>query len=77
MKKYPYTDSTELIMYEPKKKKEHKWKKYMPCVMSAVLASTITLGAAGVGGYYYLKPIKDMRALMYQRQKHHREQAVR
>ena len=59
MKKYPYTDSTQLIMYEPKKKKEHKWKKYMPCVMSAVLARTITLGAAGVGGYYYLKPIKD------------------
>lgn len=59
MKKYPYTDSTELIMYEPKKKKERKWKKYMPCIMSAVLASTITAGAAGIGGYYYLKPIKE------------------
>ncbi len=59
MKKYPYTDSTDLIMYEPKKKKEHKWKKFMPCIMSAVLASVITAGAAGIGGYYYLKPIKD------------------
>ena len=59
MKKYPYTDSTEIIKYEPKIKKEHKLKKYVPCILSAVLASVITAGAVGVGGYYYLKPIKD------------------
>ena len=58
MKKYPYTDSTEIIKYEPKEKKKNRFKKFIPCIMSAVLASVITAGAVGVGGYYYLKPIK-------------------
>ena len=57
MKKYPYTDSTEIIMYEPKKKKHRNFKKFVPCILSAVLASVITAGAVGVGGYYYLKPL--------------------
>lgn len=56
MKKYPYTDSTELIIYEPKIRKKRKRGVFIPCLMSAVLASVITAGTVGVGGYYYLKP---------------------
>lgn len=56
MKKYPYTDSTELIMYEPKVKKKKNKGIFLPCLLSAVLASVITAGAVGLGGYYYFKP---------------------
>ncbi len=58
MKQYPYTETTEIIMYKPKRKFKFNAKKYMPCVLSAFLASVITAGAVGVGGYYYMKPIK-------------------
>ena len=50
MKKYPYTDSTELGRYEPKPKKK-KGKTFVPCLISAFLASAITAGAMGVGGF--------------------------
>lgn len=59
MKKYPYTDSTDLIKYEPKIKKRRKLKAFLPCIMSAVLASVITAGAMGLGGYFYLKPLTE------------------
>ncbi len=55
MKKYPYTDSTEIIKYVPKVKKESKLKKIAPCLLSAVLASIISASAVGVGGYMWLK----------------------
>ena len=55
MKKYPYTDSTDIIMYEPKIKKTSRLKAFIPCILSAVLASTITAGAC-IGGFMYLKP---------------------
>ena len=55
MKKYPYTDSTELICYEPKIKKKRNFSAFVPCIISAVLASTITAGAC-IGGFLYLKP---------------------
>lgn len=42
-------------MYEPKIKKRRNFKKYVPCILSAVLASVITAGAVGVGGYCYLQ----------------------
>lgn len=54
MKKYPYTDSTELIIYVPKRKKPSRLKPFIPCIVSAVLASVITAGAVGIGGYAYL-----------------------
>ncbi len=54
MRKYPYTDSTELIKYEPKIKKPSRLKAFIPCIVSAVLASVITAGAVGIGGYAYL-----------------------
>lgn len=64
MKKYPYTDSTELIEYKPKVKK-HRFRKIAPYLFSAVLASAITAGAVGVGGYYYLKPIIKTQQVAY------------
>lgn len=54
MRKYPYTDSTEMIKYEPKIKKPSRLKPFIPCIVSAVLASVITAGAVGIGGYAYL-----------------------
>lgn len=64
MKKYPYTDSTELIEYRPKVKK-HRFRKIAPYLLSAFLASAVTAGAVGVGGYYYLKPIIKTQQVSY------------
>lgn len=53
MKKYPYTDSTDIIIYEEKKKKIKKSKIWPACIASALTASLLT-GAvcmAGVSGY--------------------------
>lgn len=54
MRKYPYTDSTDMIIYEEKVKKPSRLKPLIPCIISAVLSSVITLGAVGMGGYAYL-----------------------
>lgn len=59
MRRYPYTDSTEIIKYEPKLKKERNFKKFAPCLMSALLASVMTAGAFCAGGYFYLKPVSE------------------
>ncbi|HAL63672.1 MAG TPA: hypothetical protein DCO93_04415 [Clostridiales bacterium] len=64
MRKYPYTDSTELIEYRPKVKK-HRFRKIAPYLLSAFLASAVTAGAVGVGGYYYLKPIIKTQQVSY------------
>ena len=64
MKKYPYSDSTELIEYRPKVKK-HRFRKIAPYLLSAFLASAITAGAVSVGGYYYLKPIIKTQQVSY------------
>ncbi len=58
MKKFPYTDSTEMIIYEPKTKKKHN-PNFLPCLVSAFLASAITLGAVGMGGYFSNTPRGD------------------
>lgn len=55
MRKFPYTDSTELIIYEPKVKKKRNFN-FLPCIISAFLASAITLGAVGLGGHFYKLP---------------------
>ena len=64
MKKYPYEESTELIEYKPKVKR-HIFRKLAPYILTAFLASIITAGAAGVGGYYYLKPIIKTQSASY------------
>jgi serine protease Do len=64
MRRYPYTDSTELIEYIPKVKK-HRFKKLAPYLLCAFLASAITAGAVGAGGYYYIKPLIKTQQVAY------------
>jgi len=51
MRKYPYTDSTELIIYEDRRKKEKKPKIWVACLSSALVASIFTGGLVGSGMY--------------------------
>lgn len=51
--KYPHTDSTAIIMYEPKQKKPKKPKIWTACICSALAASIISSAAVG-GGVYYI-----------------------
>ena len=53
MKKYPYTDSTDIIIYEAKKKKNKRSKTWLACLSSAVAASLLTgtIFAVGLSPY--------------------------
>ena len=51
MKKYPYTDSTDMVLYERKVKKPKKQKIWLACLSSAVAASIFTAGILGAGYY--------------------------
>ena len=62
MKKYPYTNSTELIEYRPRIKKR-RFRLFLPCLLSAFLASAITAGALFGGYQYYIKPSYGEKAL--------------
>ncbi len=42
MKKYPYTESTDLIVYEEKRKKRKRKGVFFPCLISALVASILT-----------------------------------
>ncbi len=53
IKKYPYTQSTDMIIYEPKVKHKRKSKIWLACLSSALCASIITAGAFGTGLYVY------------------------
>lgn len=53
MKQYPYTNSTDMILYEPKVKKKRKPKLWLACLSSALSASIITAGVVGTGFYFY------------------------
>ncbi|MBR4172796.1 MAG: trypsin-like peptidase domain-containing protein [Clostridia bacterium] len=64
MKKYPYEESTELIEYKPKVKR-NIFRKLAPYLLTAFLASAITAGAVGAGGYFYLKPIMKSQSVSY------------
>lgn len=56
MKKYPYTESTDIIVYEAKpKKRRRKAGPWTACLCSALIASVLTAGAVGSGAYYYIK----------------------
>lgn len=49
MKKYPYTDSTDMILYERKVKKPRKQRVWLSCLSSAVVASIFTACIFGAG----------------------------
>ena len=57
MKKYPYTESTDLIIYDQKPKKEKKQKVWLTAVCSALAASIFTAGVFGTGMYFLCKRI--------------------
>ena len=52
--KFKPTDSTALIMYEPKQKKPKKTKVWLFCLITALISSSISSLAVGGGVYYYL-----------------------
>ena len=54
MKKYPYTESTDLIVYNQKPKKEKKPKVWLTAVCSALAASVFTAGIFSAGMYLTL-----------------------
>lgn len=58
MKKYPYTETTDLVLYEAKPKKHKKHRVWVPCLCSALAASVLTAGACGVGIQSYVKPLE-------------------
>ena len=59
MKKYPYTDSTDIIIYEAKNKRAKKPKIWLACLSSAVAASLFTGMVFTVGFSRYLKPMSS------------------
>lgn len=59
MKKYPYTETTDLVIYETKPKKHKKRRIWVPCLCSALAASVLTVGACGVGFKNYVQPLEN------------------
>jgi serine protease Do len=51
MKKYPYTESTDLIIYDKKPKKEKKSKTWLAVISSALAASVFTAAIFSTGMY--------------------------
>ncbi|MBP3359434.1 MAG: trypsin-like peptidase domain-containing protein [Clostridia bacterium] len=51
MKKYPYTESTDMVLYECKEKKHKRPKIWLACLSSALVASIFTGGLVGSGMY--------------------------
>ena len=52
MKKYPYTESTDLIVCEQPKAKEKKSRPWLVALSSALAASVLTAGIFGTGMYF-------------------------
>lgn len=63
MRRYTYTDSTEIITYTPKLKRKRKPGAFFYCLLSAVLASAITAGGMGIGMYYLLPEKAEVSAV--------------
>lgn len=62
MKKYPYTESTDLIIYDKKPKKEKKQRVWLAAICSALTASIFTAGVFGVGMHYMQKNMNTPQA---------------
>lgn len=58
MKKYPYTESTDMIIYNTPKKKAKKPRVWLTALTSAVAASLFTAAICGAGFYYTVKTNK-------------------
>ncbi len=55
MKHYPHTESTDMIIYSQKPKREKKPRIWLSAICSALMASVVTAGLVGGGAYYYIK----------------------
>ena len=55
MKRYPYTESTDLVVYVDKPKKKKRTGTWTACICSALIASVVTAGAVGGGAALYIK----------------------
>ena len=55
MKHYPHTESTDMIIYSQKPKREKKPRVWLSAICSALMASVVTAGLVGGGAYYYIK----------------------
>lgn len=55
MKRYPYTESTDLVVYVDKPKKKKRNSTWTACICSALIASVVTAGAVGGGAALYIK----------------------
>lgn len=55
MKQYPYTETTDLIVYVEKPKKKKRNSPWTACICSALIASVVTAGAVGGGAALYIK----------------------
>ncbi len=64
MKKYPYTESTDLIVYNQKPKKEKKQRIWLTAICSAVAASVLTAGVFSAGMFYISKNSSNAQALV-------------
>ena len=52
MKRYPYTETTDMVIYNTPKKKEKKQRTWLVALSSALAASIFSVGACGAGFYY-------------------------
>lgn len=57
MKKYPYTETTDLIIYDKKPKKAKKPRVWVTALCSALAASVFTAGVFATGTYFMYKDI--------------------
>lgn len=55
MKRYPYTESTDLIVYVQKPKRKRINSLWTACICSAIAASVLTAGIVGGGAALYMK----------------------
>lgn len=55
MRRYPHTESTDMIIYEQKPKKQRKDRVLLTAVCSALLASVFTAAVFGVGTYAVMR----------------------
>lgn len=53
--KYPYTDSTDIVIYQPKEKHKRKPKLWAVCLAIGILSSTISSAVVGGSVYYIMK----------------------
>lgn len=66
MKKYPYTESTDMVLYECKEKKHRRPKIWLACLSSALVASIFTGGLVGSGMYIMNKNSQNDRIIWSQ-----------